>query len=115
MKALLPRLYLPALILFLALLIFALHLRGADSPKPPTISTDLQIEFLKSYGDQATAALAAERAARAFETVRNKLIAVCGDKHDLSIDEKGRASCAPKAEPARPAASATPTPTKEAK
>jgi len=75
----------------------------------PTISTDQQIEFLKAFGDQAAAALAAERALRAFEAVRNKLIAVCGDKYDLAVDEKGKASCAPKAEPAA-VKSVTPAP-----
>ena len=93
-------------------MLLALSLLAADLPKSPApapaISTDQQIEFLKAYGDQAAAALAAERAARAFEAVRNKLIAMCGDKHDLAVDEKGRASCAPKAEPTKPAAPATP-------
>ena len=89
-------------------MLLALSLLAVDSPKPPTISTDQQIEFLKAYGDQAATALAAERAARVFETVRNKLIAVCGEKHDLAVDEKGRASCVSKAEPAKPAAPAAP-------
>lgn len=74
--------------------------------KAPGISTELQLAYYKAHShalevraalDATPQAKAMAEASQAEQAIVSKLVAACGEKHDVSLDAKRELKCVPKA------------------
>jgi len=95
---------LPILILISAGLALATDQPKAEAPKPPQITDAQKARLWRAALESQTAAVRAEKAAKALEAVQEELVKFCGGATLFVADDKGEPMCAaPKADSPKPA------------